>query len=102
MHTSGPEYTTEGTKWSSPPFKLSVVYHHILSPYSATILCQLYHITTTSFNTPVRQPPPNGSPGEEVRTIVKSTVTQYTVGVSAKRSNHTVDLVNMGGGDRYL
>ena len=28
--------------------------------------------------------------------------TQYTVGVSAKRSIHTVDLVNMGGGDRYL
>ena len=24
--------------------------------------------------------------------------TQYTVGVSAKRSNHTVDLANMGGG----
>ena len=27
---------------------------------------------------------------------------QYTVGVSAKRSTHTVDLVNMGGGDHYL
>ena len=63
-------YTTEGAKWSSPPFKLSVVYYHILSPYSATILRQLYHIMTT----PIRQPPPNGSPGEEVRTIVKSTV----------------------------
>ena len=30
------------------------------------------------------------------------TVTQYTVGVSAKRSTHTVDLANMGGGDCYL
>ena len=28
--------------------------------------------------------------------------TQYTVGVSAKRSTHTVDLANRGGGDRYL
>ena len=34
--------------------------------------------------------------------------TQYTVGmqnavgVSAKRSTHTMDLANMGGGDRYL
>ena len=28
--------------------------------------------------------------------------TQYAVGVSAKRSTHTVDLVNMGGGDHYL
>ena len=27
---------------------------------------------------------------------------QYAVGVSAKRSNHTVDLVNVGGGDNYL
>ena len=27
---------------------------------------------------------------------------QYAVGVSAKRSNHTVDLSNMGGGDHYL
>ena len=27
---------------------------------------------------------------------------QYTVGVSAKRSTNTVDLANMGGGDRYL
>ena len=27
---------------------------------------------------------------------------QYAVGVSAKRSTHTVDLVNMGGGDHYL
>ena len=27
---------------------------------------------------------------------------QYTVGVSAKRSIHTVDLANMGGGDCYL
>ena len=27
---------------------------------------------------------------------------QYTVGVSAKRSTYTVDLANMGGGDRYL
>ena len=27
---------------------------------------------------------------------------QYTVGVSAKRSTHTVDLANMGGGDHYL
>ena len=27
---------------------------------------------------------------------------QYTVGVSAKRSTHTVDLANMGGGDCYL
>ena len=30
------------------------------------------------------------------------TVMQYAVGVSAKRSTHTVDLANMGGGDRYL
>ena len=28
--------------------------------------------------------------------------TQYAVGVSAKRSTHTVDLANMGGRDRYL
>ena len=28
--------------------------------------------------------------------------TQYTVGVSAKRSTHTVDLANIGGGDCYL
>ena len=28
--------------------------------------------------------------------------TQYAVGVSANRSTHTVDLANMGGGDRYL
>ena len=28
--------------------------------------------------------------------------TQYTVGVSVKMSTHTVDLANMGGGDRYL
>ena len=27
---------------------------------------------------------------------------QYTVGVSAKRSIHTVDLENVGGGDHYL
>ena len=27
---------------------------------------------------------------------------QYAVGVSAKRSTHTVDLANMGGGDCYL
>ena len=27
---------------------------------------------------------------------------QYTVGFSAKRSTHTVDLANMGGGDHYL
>ena len=27
---------------------------------------------------------------------------QYAVGVSAKRSNYTVDLVNVGGGHRYL
>ena len=27
---------------------------------------------------------------------------QYTVGVSAKRSTHIVDLAHMGGGDRYL
>ena len=28
--------------------------------------------------------------------------TQYPVSVSTKRSTHTVDLANMGGGDRYL
>ena len=28
--------------------------------------------------------------------------TQYAVDVSAKRSIHTVDSGNMGGGDRYL
>ena len=28
--------------------------------------------------------------------------TQYAVGVSAKRSTHTVDLANMGVGDHYL
>ena len=28
--------------------------------------------------------------------------TQYTVGVSAKRSTHTLDLAHIGGGDRYL
>ena len=28
--------------------------------------------------------------------------TQYAVGLGAKRSTHTVDLANMGGGDRYL
>ena len=27
---------------------------------------------------------------------------QYAVGVGAKRSTHTVDLANMGGGDHYL
>ena len=27
---------------------------------------------------------------------------QYAVGVSAKRSTHTVDLANVGGGDHYL
>ena len=27
---------------------------------------------------------------------------QYTVGVSTKRSTHTVDLANMGGGNHYL
>ena len=27
---------------------------------------------------------------------------QYAVGVSAKRSTHTVDLENMGDGDHYL
>ena len=27
---------------------------------------------------------------------------QYAVGVSAKRATNTVDLANMGGGDRYL
>ena len=27
---------------------------------------------------------------------------QYAVGVSAKRSTHTVDLANMGGGDHYF
>ena len=29
-------------------------------------------------------------------------VMQYTLGVSAKRSTHTEDLANMGGGDHYL
>ena len=28
--------------------------------------------------------------------------TQYAVGVSVKRSAHTVDLAHMGGGDHYL
>ena len=28
--------------------------------------------------------------------------TQYAVGLGAKRSTSTVDLANMGGGDRYL
>ena len=28
--------------------------------------------------------------------------TQYALGVSAKRSTHTVELVNMEGGDHYL
>ena len=28
--------------------------------------------------------------------------TQYTVGVSAKRSTHAVDLANMGGEDHYF
>ena len=27
---------------------------------------------------------------------------QYTVDVSAKRSTHTMDLANMGGGDHYF
>ena len=27
---------------------------------------------------------------------------QYAVGLGAKRSTHTVDLANMGSGDRYL
>ena len=27
---------------------------------------------------------------------------QYAVGLGAKRSTHTVDLANMGGGDCYL
>ena len=34
------------------------------------------------------------------RCAVRST--QYAVGLGAKRSTHTVDLANMGGGDRYL
>ena len=33
---------------------------------------------------------------------VNTVGTQYAVGVSAKRSTHTVDLANMGDGDRYL
>ena len=28
--------------------------------------------------------------------------TQYTVGLGAKKSTHTVHLANMGGGDHYL
>ena len=46
---------------------------------------------------------------DAVRYAVRYTVhsryavgTQYTVSVSAKKSTHTVDLSNMGGGDRYL
>ena len=27
---------------------------------------------------------------------------QYALGVNAKRSTHTVDLANMGGGNHYL
>ena len=27
---------------------------------------------------------------------------QYAIGISAKRSTHTVNLANMGGGDYYL
>ena len=32
----------------------------------------------------------------------RSNPTQCAVGISAKRSTGTVDLANMGGGDRYL
>ena len=35
-------------------------------------------------------------------TVGTVAVRSYTVGVSAKRSTHTVYLANMGGGDHYL
>ena len=34
--------------------------------------------------------------------VVYAVGTQYVVDVGTKRSTHTVDLANMGGGDRYL
>ena len=36
------------------------------------------------------------------RYAVDAVGTQCAIGISAKRSTHTVDLANMGGGDRYL
>ena len=38
----------------------------------------------------------------QTHTVGYTVGTQYAVGVSAKRSTHTVDLSNMGGGDRYF
>ena len=38
----------------------------------------------------------------QTHTVGYAVGTQYAVGVSAERSTHTVDLANMGGGDRYL
>ena len=38
----------------------------------------------------------------ETHTVGYTIGMQYAVGVSAKRSTHTVDLSNMGGGDHYL
>ena len=38
----------------------------------------------------------------QMHTVGYAACSRYAVGVSAKRSTHTVDLANMGGGDRYL
>ena len=38
----------------------------------------------------------------QTHTVEYTVVMQYAVGVTAKRSTHTEDLLNMGGGDRYL
>ena len=45
----------------------------------------------------------NTCSGVGSRYAVDAVGMQYAVGVSVKRSTHTVDfLANMGGGDRYL
>ena len=63
-----PKYTTEGAKRSSTLFELSMDHHHILSPYTATTLHQLYHITLSLLPThPLGNTTSNGSPGEEVK-----------------------------------
>ena len=38
----------------------------------------------------------------QAHTVGYTIGTQYAVGVSAKRSTHTVDLANIGGGDHYV
>ena len=56
-HATGPRYTTEGAKWSSSPFELSVEHHHILRPYLAATLHQPYQIKTLLPPHPLGNPP---------------------------------------------